>query len=149
MDTGKILKGFIFIVVIAIAAPFLKELLPKPVTFERAVAAFKAAGFDVEDYAEREYPELDSVAQANMSIKNAIVGIYQYDDEGKIVRNLEYRKKDAGTAIVEAWGLAQSLGAAPSKNKPEFSARNGMFMIIATGDDEELLKRIVQIFKSL
>jgi len=84
-----------------------------------------------------------------MVVNGARVDIYQYDDEGRIVRNLEYRKKDAGTAIVETWNLAQSLGAAPSKNRPESSGRNGMFLIIATGDDQALLNEIVRIFKSL
>jgi hypothetical protein len=149
MDTGKIIKFVVLVVVVLAAIPFIPKLLPKPASFERAVAAFQAANLEVTDYAEPQPPGLESIAQASMVVNGARVDIYLYDDEGRIVRNVEFRKKDAGSAIVETWNLAQSLGAAPSKNRPEASGRNGMFMIVATGDDQALLNEIVRIFKSL
>lgn len=149
MDANQILKYFLIAVVVIAILPFAVRLLPEAVTFDRALAAFKAAGMDVQDYRVAEHPGMESVAQADMRIDGAWVNLYEYDDEGVIVRNLEYRKKDAGTAIVETWNLAQTLGAAPSVNKPERSARNGMFMIVATGEDEALLKKIVTIFADL
>ena len=58
-------------------------------------------------------------------------------------------KKDPGTAIVEAWGLAQALGAAPSKNKPERVARRKKFLLVVQGEDVNLLNEIVKFFESL
>jgi hypothetical protein len=149
----KILKIVITVVILLIAVPVLLPIiqgfLPEPITFERAVAGFQQAGLPVTDHTEVATPQLEAIAQLSMRIGNAQVDIYHYDNEGKIVKQLEYQKKDAGTAMVETWNLAQSLGAAPSRNRPSVAARKGMFMIVATGDDKALLNRIVNTFRSL
>jgi len=146
-DTLK--KVLIGAVVIVVLLPVLNKYRPRPASFERAQAAFAAANLSVYDYAEVAQPALEAVAQVTMHIDMARVDLYRFDSEGKIAKQLEYQKKDAGSQMVEAWNIAQSLGAAPDRNKPTQAARNGKFMIVATGEDEELLKSIVRIFKSL
>lgn len=149
----KILKIIITVVILLVAVPVLlpiiQGLLPEPIAFERAVAGFQAAGLPLSEHSVVAAPQLEAIAQISMRIGNAQVDIYHYDNEGKIVKQLEYQKKDAGTAMVETWNLAQSLGAAPSRNRPSVAARKGMFMIVATGDDKALLNRIVNTFRSL
>lgn len=149
----KILKIIIAVVVIVIGVPVLlpviQGLLPEPITFERVIAGFQEAGLPLSDYTELPAPQLEAIAQLSMRIGNANVDVYHYDNEGKIVKQLEYQKKDAGTAMVETFNLAQSLGAAPSRNKPSVAARRGMFMIVAIGEDRALLNRIVNTFRSL
>ncbi|HPO14021.1 MAG TPA: hypothetical protein PLI09_11290 [Candidatus Hydrogenedentes bacterium] len=141
-------KVLIFIVVMVVVIPLIPMILPKPMTFDRIKTGLEAK-FTLDDYNEAAQPMLQSIAQVNMYIDSAQVSILQYDDEGKIVKQREYQKKDAGQAIVETWGLAQSLGAAIPKETPSLCDRRGMFLIIATGPDKELLKRIIDTFKSL
>ncbi len=145
---SPLVKVFTALVVILLLVPVVPHLLPKPKTFARAKAAFEKAGLDIADYREVT-PGLEAVAQVSMTIGDASVDIYQYGDEGKIVRNLEYQKKDAGTAIVEAWGLADALGAAKPKEVPQRTARKGMLMLIATGEDTALLDRIRDAFRGM
>lgn len=148
MDSGGLKKLLVVVVIAVLALPFLPKLLPKPLTFDQMKTGFAAAGLNVEQFQETS-PTLESTAEASATINGATINIYQYGDEGKIVKNLEYQKNDPGSAMVEAWGLAQSLGAAPNRNKPRRSGRNGLFMIVAIGDDKEMLKRIVDAFEDL
>ena len=83
-----------------------------------------------------------------MMIGSVRVNIYQFDDVGVQARQFEYQKKDPGQAIVETWGLAQSLGAAVPKQTPSLAAQRRSFMIVATGEDKALLNRIIEVFKS-
>ena len=129
--------------------PVVNKFRPRAVTFERAQAAFVAAGMTITEYQERARSSLESIAEVSMYVDTASVSIYQYDHEGKIATQLAYQKDDPGAAIVESWGLAQALGAAESKNIPQRSLRNGKFMLIARGYDEALLARIVSVFKGL
>lgn len=147
MDDG-LKKILIAIVVIVLLVPVAVKLLPKPMTWDRMQNGFKNAGLTVEQF-EVVPASMESVEQASATINAMMVDIYRYDDEGKIVRNLEYQKPDPGAAIVESWGLAQSLGAAVTKKIPTRSARRGMYLIVATGEDEASLDRIVQAFKAL
>jgi len=145
---SPIVKVFAAVIVLVLLVPIIQAVWPKPATFERARQAFVAAGMDVTGYREVA-PGLEAVAQVSMTIGSATVDIYQYGDEGKIVQNLEYQKKDAGTAIVEAWGLADALGAAKPKEIPQRTARKGMLMLITTGEDTALLGRIRDTFRDM
>jgi hypothetical protein len=146
MDVIK--KVLVVAVVLLIAFPLVKKMMPKAVTFDRAEKAFIAAGLPAANFQETA-PGLEAVAQVSGTIGSATVDLYKYDHEGKIAKQLEYQKQDPGQAMVEAWGLAQAMGAAVQKSTPTRSARNGKFMIVATGEDPALLDRIVAVFNSL
>jgi len=141
-------KKLLAVVVIAfIAFPVVVKYWPKPASPERAKAAFEAAGMTVEDYAPTDSPGLGAIDGANMTVDGIMVTIYHFDNEGKIATQIEYQKKDAGTAIVETFNLAQQLGAAQPKQTPSAAARRGMYMIVATGEDEGAVQRIVDIYR--
>ena len=145
----KLVKFLILAAVVVVLAPLAPRLMPKPASFERTKAAFEAAGYTVNDYNVTAPGQLEAVEQASMTVAGAWVDVYRYDGEGVIAKQIEYQKKDAGSAIVETWNLAQSLGAAPNRNRPSMAKRNGMYMIVATGDDKALLKELVGIFAGL
>ena len=142
-------KSLILGVLALLLIPVVSKYRPRAASFDRAQAAFTAAGMTITEYQERSQPSLDSIAEVYMYVDAASVSIYHYGSEGKIAVQLGYQKDDPGAAIVESWGLAQALGAAESKNVPQRSLRNGMFMLIARGYDEELLNRIVSVFNGL
>lgn len=149
MDSNKLKKIAIWAVIFLLVAPFIPKFLPKAVTFSRAKAAFEQNGLYVTEYTVAEFPGLEAIAQVSMYVDTVRVEIYQYGGEGKIAKHMGYQQKDPGSAIVETWGLAQSLGAAPSRNTPYLAVRNGKFMLIVTGHDEALLRRVENIFKYL
>ena len=146
---NPIVKVVIGIVVVLVALPVVMKLIPEPVTFARAQSAFEAAGLAVTGFRESAPGGNESIAQADMSVGGASVTIYQYDNEGKIVVYEGYQKQDPGQAIVAGWGLAESLGAAVQKPIPHAFKRKGMFLIVATSEDQELNKRICEIFSTL
>lgn len=148
MNNDLVKKFVVLLVVILVAIPILPKIIPKSITFERIKTAFQAANLPVRDYVELPTPGLESAAQADMTIGSAHVSVYQFDDVGVQARQFEYQKKDPGQAIVESWGLAQSLGAAVPKQTPSMAAQRRSFMIVATGEDESLLRRIIEVFKS-
>lgn len=148
MNASGVKKTIIVAVILIALLPALPMIVPKPLTFDRITTAIRDAGLPIEGYTEVLPPGLESIAQVSLYVEDVRVDIYQYDDEGKIARNLEYQRPDPGTAVVEAWGLAQSLGAAAPRNLPTLAARRGKFMIVATGEDKALLQRIINIFKA-
>ena len=111
-------KVLIAIVVLVLAIPILPLIIPKPVTFERIQAALAGQGLAVTDVNEVTLPQNQAVAEVAMSLNGAPVHIYLYDHEGKIAKQLEFQKPDAGSQIVATWNLSESLGAAKPKNKP-------------------------------
>lgn len=148
MDSSKILKALIFAVVVLLAFPFVMKLIPEPLTMERVQAGFAASGLPVVQL-QQVAPTNESVAELSGIIGGVSVNVYQYNDEGKIARYTEYQKKDAGTAVVETWNLAQSLGAAVRKDTPSKYLRRGMFLVVATGNDVAMLDRVIAAFKGL
>jgi hypothetical protein len=142
-------KAVVIVAAVLILLPLVPRLIPKPVTFERVQAALEGSGFLVTNVRKVDPPMLKSVEQVSMQVNGSPVDVYRYDDRGAIATQLEYQKPDAGTVIVEAWNLSESLGAAKPKNKPVFPARNGMFMLVITTDDKALGRRVVKIFESL
>lgn len=149
MDLARIVKIVIILGILIIGVPILIQFLPEPLSMERVEEGFKKSDLGIADIQVVNPPTNESIAQISFMVGGALVNIYQYDNEGTIARYAEMYKKDPGTAIVEAWGLAQSLGAAPSKNKPERVARRKMFLLVVQGEDTALLDRIVKIFSSL
>lgn len=153
MDNNKLIKFILVIVVVVIAGPIalphIMRLMPQAVTFDRAQAAFLAQGMTVDSPHPVMPPGLEAAEQMQMYVNGMIVDIYRYDNEGKIAKNIEYQRTDPGTAMVEAFNIAQSLGARPSQSTPTLAQRNGMFMLVASGPDKAVLKRIVEVFGSL
>jgi len=138
----------VFAVLLLPFLPRLLALLPEPVSFERAQLAFYEAGLQIQEWQEVA-PSLEAVAQVCGVIKGATVNLYQYDHEGKLVKQLEYQREDPGQAMVEAWGLAEAVGAAQQQRVPSRAARRGMFMLVATGEDPAVLDEIVAVFRAL
>jgi len=149
MDLAKIIKILLVLGVIVIGIPILLQLLPEPLNMERIIEGLKKSDLGITEIRNVEPPTNESVAQIHFEVNGAFADIYQYDDEGKIARYAEMYKQDPGTAIVEAWGLAQSLGAAPSKNKTQRISRRRMYLLVVQGDDTALLDHIVKIFSEL
>lgn len=149
MDTGKVIKVIIVVGIIVIGIPILIQYLPAPLTMDSIVDRLKKSELGITDIQIINPPTNESIAQISFTVDGAIANIYQYDNEGTIARYAEMYKKDPGTAIVEAWGLAQALGSAPPKNKPERVARRKMFLLVVQGEDVALLDRIVQVFMNL
>jgi len=149
MNARKVIVAVVVLVVLIPVLPKLWQMLPEPVTLDRIEPAFTAAGLAVSGVARTENPGLGAVEGVSMVVNGANVTVYRFDSEGKIAAQLEYQKPDAGSAMVEAWNISESLGAAKPKNRPSSAGRNGMFMIVSTGEDKALNQRIVQIFKSL
>lgn len=148
-NTRKVIVGVVALIVLIPILPKLMNMLPEPVTLDRVEPAFTAAGLAVSNVTRVENPGLDAVEGISMVVNGANVSVYRFDSEGKIATQLEYQKPDAGSAIVEAWNISESLGAAKPKNRPSSAGRNGMFMVVSTGEDKSLNQRIVQIFKAL
>ncbi len=139
----------ITIVVMILALPLILAIMPKSASFDRAIQHFKAKGMVVE-YEELVVPaQLEAAEQMTMYVNGAMVNIYRYDDEGKIAKNLEYQRPDAGTAAVEAMGIGVALGAAPNRNIPVTAERNGMWMITIQSEDTGLRRQIAEVFNDL
>ena len=139
----------ITVVVLILLLPVILAIMPKSVTFDRAVDGFKAKGLVVEYPEPVNPPQLQSIAQMTLYVNGALVNIYHYDDEGKIAKNLEYQRPDTGTAVVEAMGIGASLGAAPNRNVPVSAQRNGMWMLTVQSEDKALRQQIVNVFGDL
>ena len=142
-------KVVIIVVVGLVLLPLLPKIIPKSFTMESVEPGFRTAGFTVEGARPVEPPQNEALEQLSMTVNGLQVDVFRYDDEGKIAKQLEFQKPDSGSAIVEAWGLAQTLGAAKPVNKPVTPERRGMFMIVVTGDDKALRLRIAESFKHL
>jgi hypothetical protein len=145
----KVLIGVVALAILIPLLPKLMQMMPEAVTLDAIEPAFTKAGFAVSNVATLPSPGLGAVGEISMVVNGANVTVYEFENEGKIAAQLEYQKPDAGSAIVETWNLSESLGAAKPKNRPSSAARNGMFMIVATGEDKALNAKIVQLFKAL
>ena len=141
-------KIIVWIVVILLLFPVIVALRPKPMTFDRIQKGFATQGLTATDVHESN-PSLESIAQLTMTIEGATVDIYQFDDEGKIAKQLAYQQPDPGQAMVEASGLRQALGAAPLSPIKTDATRRGMFMLTVSGESGEVRARVIKAFKSL
>ena len=146
-DTAK--KVIIGVIAVVILGPVILSMWPKPVTFQRIREAFERDGFSVGNVEIIKPPHRESVAQAYMTVNGASVSIYRYDHVGKSAKPAEYLKPDPGSAMVEAWNLSESLGAAKPPPQRTFAARNGMYMLTVTSEKKELRDRIIHVFKNV
>ena len=142
-------KALIVGVIVLVLLPVLPKLMPKPASFERARAAFEAAGYEVSGYTVEQTGELEAVEHADMYVDDAEVGIYRYDSEGKIAKQVQYQQQGPGSAMAESMNLRVKFGAAPNPNKPFRAARNGKYMIVVTCADKQVINDLIGIFKSL
>lgn len=145
----KILIAAVVLIILVPVLPRLMRMMPEALTLDRVEPAFTAAGLAVSGVLKSPNPGLGAVEEMSMVVNGANVMIYRFDNEGKIAAQLEYQKPDAGSVMVEAWNISESLGAAKPKNKPCSAGRNGMFMITATSEDTATNAKIVQVFKGL
>lgn len=143
----NVIKVVLALLAVVLLLPIALQFVPGRRTLADFRADFERAGLEVASYAEVAAPQLGAVEQAELSVAGAWVRIYRFDNEGRIATQLEYHRPDAGTTAVEAWGIAQSLGAAPPRNAPMTAERRGMFLLVAEGPDRETLRRIQQAFR--
>ena len=148
-ETTAMKKVLIVLGVILVALPLLPKLMPVPFSYERVQQVFEGSGLTVSDVKDDPGSFMEAIDGKAMQVNGARVGIYHFDNEGKIAKQLEYNKTDAGTAIVETWNLSESLGAAKPKNLPMDVARNGMYLLRVESEDKALRARIVKAFKSV
>lgn len=141
-------KGVLIVVVLVVALPFLVKLLPKKLTIERIQTGLNR-DFLVANCKEEPNRWNEADQQWSMTINGQTTNVFFYTDPGVIAKQYEYNKKDVGTAIVESWGLRESLGAAPNPNMPTFIGRNGMFLLIIATTDADLGRRVAEAFQKL
>jgi len=149
MDPGKALRLGLGVAVVLVVLPFLVRMWPEPLTMERIRHGFETSGLPVEGMRLAQQPSNESVAELNFMVNGVSVAVYEYDNAGTIARYQEYNKKDPGTAMVESWNLAQSLGAAVPKPTPTRCVRRGYFLLVAIGDDIATLNRVAEVFQQL
>lgn len=149
MDPGKALKWGLGFTAVLVALPFLVRLWPQPLTMDRIRQGFATSGLPVEGMRLADRPSNESVSELNFMVNGVSVAVYEYDNAGTVARYQEYNKKDPGTAIVESWNLAQSLGAAVPKPTPTRCVRRGYFLLVAIGEDTAILNRVAEVFQQL
>ena len=140
-------KAIVIIVMLIIAFPFVPKLLPKPMTIERVESSFKATGLQI-DSQSKGGAALEAAESWYYTIGTASVEVYRYENHAKLVKNQEYQKDDAGSIMVEAWNLSESLGAAKNPNPRADTAKKKMFMIVVKCDDNNLRGKIISAFRS-
>jgi hypothetical protein len=129
------LKAFILIVILIIAAPFLLDLLPEPLTYERIEAAYRAAGYTLENSINEEANLGREEAEGwSFYIDGYRIEVLRYTDRAKMVTNLEYLKPDPGSIMVESMNIAQSLGQTRPTEKSHAKCR-GSFIVYVRGPD--------------
>ncbi|NIA13314.1 MAG: hypothetical protein GWP08_04480 [Nitrospiraceae bacterium] len=143
------MRKVIVVVVIVLLLPLIAQMMPKEVTFERAQAVIENCGLVVSDVKRTATSTYGAVEMMTMNVGGARVEIYRFDNEGKIVKQLEFEKPDAGSVIVETWNLSESLGAAKPKRLPRVAVRNGMFMLAVTCETKSIRDRVIRVFQSL
>jgi len=142
-------KLLILAVVVIVLLPVITKMMPKAITVERFEAALTAAGLAPQGVQRVEPPNLEAVEQHFLSVNSDSIELYRYDDRGKIAKQVEFQKKDAGSVMVEAWNLSEKLGAAKPASTPSSAARNGMSMVVITSEDAALRQQVISLFKSL
>ena len=142
-------KVVLVIVGMVILFPFVPYLIPTPMTFERITTGLSRAGLQVGSMQPITPPGNSAVEHVLVSVNDAQVDIYRYEDEGVIATQLGYQQTDPGQAIVDGMRLAEQLGAAKSANIPSSPARKGMFMLVVTSRDKALRARIIEAFKGV
>ena len=143
------MRKVIVVVVIVLLIPLIARMMPKEVTFERVQAAMEGCGLVVSDVNRTPTSTYGAVEMMTMNVGGASVEIYKFEDEGKIVKQLEFEKPDSGSVIVETWNLSESLGAAKPKRLPREAVRKGMFMLAVTCETKSIRERVIHVFRTL
>ncbi len=142
-------KVILIILVVILLLPVLPSLIPEEVTIDTIVNTFEDKFLTVENVRKVDPPQLDSAKQWRFTINGYSAELYYYEDYAALVKQFEYQKKDAGTAIVETWNLRESLGAAPNPNIPTFAGRNDPYMLVVRTPDKEIGQHIIKVFKDI
>lgn len=142
-------KLVLVLLALFILFPLYPYLIPTPMTFERISTGLTKAGLQVGTMQPITPPGNSAVEQMLLSVDDAQVDIYRYEDEGVIATQMGYQRPDPGQVIVDGMRLAEQLGAAKSANKPTSAARKGMFMLVVTGSTNSLRARIIEAFSGV
>lgn len=142
-------KALLIGVVVLLLFPLLPSLMPTPFSPERLKAAFEKNGLEVTDFQKMDSAMMEAVEEYTMKVNGARVELYLFDDRGKIAKQVEYNRPTAGDAMVEAWNISESLGAAKPTATQTGAERNGMYMLVVTSEDKALRQRIFTVFKGV
>lgn len=156
MDAKSFIKLVVVLFAVVAVLPFALKMLPEPLTFDSVRQAFERGGFPVEGYTDATTPELGAVRQVSFQLLPAgaapvYASLYEFNDEGKIATQYEYNKPDPGPQMVEAFNLsnvAAGIGQV-RQPRPVGAGRNGMLLLVVTGDSKEQVRRAVDLFESL
>lgn len=156
MDAKSLIKLVVVLFAVIAVLPFVLKRLPEPVTFAEARQALEQGGYSVEGYTEPAVAELGAVRQASFQLGSGAnaplyASLYEFDNEGKIAKQYEYNKPDAGPQMVEVFNLS-NVAAGVGQVRPQRPAgagRNGMLLLVVTGDSKEQVRRAVDLFEGL
>lgn len=152
MNAKGLLKVAVLLIVMVAVAPFVLQLFPEPLTFDAARSGFEAAGFEVLEHNMLSTPQLGAVRQMTLQLGASggplSAAIYQFSNEGALRKQYEYNKPDPGAGIAQSFVMGAGLGPA-RKPKPVAVGRNGMLLIVVTGDSDADVTRAARVFESL
>ncbi|MEK7793112.1 MAG: hypothetical protein AAB353_01210 [Candidatus Hydrogenedentota bacterium] len=143
------MKKVVFVIIIVVVAfPFVPKLFPKSMTIERVTDAFEKAAYTITDLHPQDPPFREAEQQWDFTVDGGYkIEVYRYAKSAKLTKNLEYLKTDPGSAMVEASGLAQNLGARPSRDLPSAVGKKGKWMIHVRGEDRGQCGMLVKVFQ--
>lgn len=154
MDIKSIVKILAAVVVVLALMPFLLNLLPERVTADGVRAGLVKAGYTVTSYDVSPSPSLEAVFEARIALEPPGGGgmlhatLYEFDHEGKIRKQYEYNKDDPAQGIALDFAQATGLGGA-QRPRPMDAGRNGMLLLVVSGDSQEAVRKAIRVFESL
>ncbi len=157
MDLKGLLKIAVLVLVALAMAPVLLTLLPEPLAMADVPQAFTKAGFDVVAFNPVVPPQLEAAEHYRLrwqlpdppgNTAALTGGIYRFTNEGTIRKQYEYNKPGTGEGIAQAFVASAGLGTA-RKPKPVGVGRNGMYLLVITGESKTAVKRAVAVFERL
>jgi hypothetical protein len=142
-------KVIIGIVILFALLPILPKLIPKDLTKDVVKAELEDVGYSVANDQEVSSPIYEADKQWSMTINGEKANLFFYTNVGVIAKQREYLRKDVGTAIVESWNLAQSLGAAKNPNPPTYVGRNDMYLLVIETIREDFGRQVIYDFERI
>lgn len=156
MNAKTVVKVLLVVFVLVAGLPFVTKLRPKALTVERVRSGFEKAGFTVFEFAESAAPSLEAVQQVNIQLSTGsgapvTATFYRFDNSGKLAKQYEYNKPDMGAGAVSAFDLSNVAAGVsrPRPQRPVNVGKNGMCLLVVTGDTKEQVNRVVSVFEAL
>lgn len=156
MNVKTVVKVLVVVFVLIAGLPFVAQLRPKALTPESVRAGLEGAGFTILEFAKAPAPGLDAVEQVNIQLSTGsgvplTATLYHFDNSGKLAKQYEYNKPDIGPEAVSAFDLS-NVAAGVSRQRPQRPVnvgKNGMFLLVVTGDTKEQVNRVIEVFEAL